>query len=225
MKTIALKNTLRIEKFRDFSEMQDILGFILSTKGKNITLLDMGCGFGHLIKFGDQFGISCVGIDIDKDRLEKGRNRFPEISDKLILKDCGDALLTFGENSFDVITMLGVVEHLPDPEKILIDVEKLLKKKGYLLITTPFGKNDSNAHGISLKTLSEWVKIISAIGFKVKAPYGLVDPSKYSTQRIVRLLTRISVIADYYRTNKGKKYLNTQRKFKSAYLGILAIKQ
>ena len=50
-----------------------------------------------------------------------------------VLKDS----LPFEDNSFDVILFLDVIEHLSAPKKCLQEIKRVLRKGGYLVITTP----------------------------------------------------------------------------------------
>ncbi len=56
--------------------------------------------------------------------------------DKSYGDDLAD-LATLSENHFDYVTMLAVIEHLPDPETTLKDIARILKPKGRLIMTTP----------------------------------------------------------------------------------------
>ncbi|MEA5511028.1 class I SAM-dependent methyltransferase [Crocosphaera sp. UHCC 0190] len=51
---------------------------------------------------------------------------------------CGDATqLPFENESFDAITMFDVLEHIPDHEKAISEAKRVLKPKGFILISTP----------------------------------------------------------------------------------------
>lgn len=51
---------------------------------------------------------------------------------------CGDATnLPFDNESFDVVTMFDVIEHVPDHQKAISEALRVLKSKGFLLISTP----------------------------------------------------------------------------------------
>jgi len=51
---------------------------------------------------------------------------------------CGDATnLPFDNESFDVVTMFDVIEHVPDHQKAISEALRVLKPKGFLLVSTP----------------------------------------------------------------------------------------
>ena len=100
-------------------------------KKKNF-ILDAGCGAGfntlYLRKHGKVYGIdnSKIALKFCKKRGLKN----------IILSDI--AKTKFKNNSFDIITCLGVFYHKnANPKKILKEFERILKKNGILIITTP----------------------------------------------------------------------------------------
>lgn len=55
------------------------------------------------------------------------------------LKYCNilEETLPFADDSFDVIFFLDVIEHLSAPKKSLQEIRRVLRKDGYLVVTTP----------------------------------------------------------------------------------------
>lgn len=47
--------------------------------------------------------------------------------------------LSFGDDSFDHVVSFEVLEHIPDYERVLQELFRVLRPGGYLLLTTPFG--------------------------------------------------------------------------------------
>ncbi|MEM4474678.1 MAG: methyltransferase domain-containing protein, partial [Candidatus Bathyarchaeia archaeon] len=45
--------------------------------------------------------------------------------------------LPFADNSFDVCTMLDVIEHLENPDHAIKEAYRVLKRGGFLILTTP----------------------------------------------------------------------------------------
>src|SRR4029079_4754423 len=71
------------------------------------------------------------GVGIDR--------RAPAVeSDKLTtLRADLEATLPFGPDTFDVITMLAVLEHLNDPLRVLAEIRRVLSPRGTLILTVP----------------------------------------------------------------------------------------
>jgi SAM-dependent methyltransferase len=94
--------------------------------------LDVGCGYGGTVQAAAQTGWDAVGIDIDPALVASGRERFG------VDLRCGtlpDPRLE--EGRFGFIRMRDVIEHLPNPLEVLIEVRRLLAPGGVLLVATP----------------------------------------------------------------------------------------
>ena len=94
-------------------------------KGK---LLDIGAGTGDFLTQAKQSGWNCVGIEPN----EKAKNI--SISKGVSFTDTLEEL---ENNSFDVITMWHVLEHVPDLENQIKTLKRLLKPNGTIIIAVP----------------------------------------------------------------------------------------
>ncbi|MEM8530593.1 MAG: class I SAM-dependent methyltransferase [Chloroflexota bacterium] len=98
------------------------------------TLLDIGCATGGFVKE------TCrnpnwqgAGVDINTRALQIARQQG-------VAALCNDTnLLGFPSESFDVVTLWEVIEHLPDPRQTLIEIHRVLKPGGRLILSTPNG--------------------------------------------------------------------------------------
>lgn len=105
------------------------------------TLLDYGCGVGDFLLF-------------MKD-IFKGTGIEPNPSAALIAKkktqlqiNTSTDLSVFEENSFDVITLWHVLEHVPNLEEITQQIKRILKKEGTLIIAVPnYNSYDAEYYG------------------------------------------------------------------------------
>jgi len=94
-------------------------------------ILDIGCGTGELLQYFKQKNWSVSGIEPNTTaRNFAKKNHKIEIWEEEMLE-------TFSANSFDVISMWHVLEHVPDLHKRLSQIEKLLKKDGTIFIALP----------------------------------------------------------------------------------------
>jgi len=46
--------------------------------------------------------------------------------------------MSLGENVYDCVTAIEVLEHVPNPTETMMKIHKSLKKGGYVFVTTPF---------------------------------------------------------------------------------------
>lgn len=91
-------------------------------------ILDVGCGAGVVEAEYINTAKSITSCDI-KDQNLYGLN---------VIK-CSAEELLFEKNSFDLITMLGVVEHLDKPHIAMLEAHYVLKKRGRIIISIPNG--------------------------------------------------------------------------------------
>ena len=99
-------------------------------KYPNCTLLDIGCGWeARLLRELEPHISRGVGIDFKAPEIRT--DRLETVSTVLEME------LPFPDCSFDMITILAVLEHLQHPEAILKEIKRLLRPGGGLLLTVP----------------------------------------------------------------------------------------
>jgi SAM-dependent methyltransferase len=93
-------------------------------------ILDIGCGDGYLTNLlSDRLPQAEVfGIDVyPKDKSFKGKYKKGDITEGL----------PYSANEFDCIILGEVIEHVPNPDFVLHEIHRTLKKNGVLIISTP----------------------------------------------------------------------------------------
>lgn len=95
-------------------------------------LLDLGCGTGYFIHYMSEKKWDCLGVEQDKDAKEFAIKNFGAN----VL--CPDNFLNNSENeTFDVITLWHVLEHLHDFHEYIKKIYQNLKKDGILILALP----------------------------------------------------------------------------------------
>jgi SAM-dependent methyltransferase len=96
-------------------------------------VLEVGCGTGNVLRYLEQVctGGQVIGLDLFFEGLRFAQQR---VSCQLVQADINRP--PFGQ-SFDVIGIFDVLEHLDNDQDVLRTLHKLLKPGGYLLITVP----------------------------------------------------------------------------------------
>jgi SAM-dependent methyltransferase len=108
-------------------------------------LLDVGCGTGTMVGHLRRFG-RAQGIDADPAAVEFSHRRgVTEV------KHVPPGPLPFEDGSFDVVTALDVLEHIPDDRAALADMVRVLRPGGTLMLTVPayeflWGPQDEISH-------------------------------------------------------------------------------
>lgn len=91
-------------------------------------LLDIGCGTGEFLLHAKKNGWSTMGFEPSSVASELAINKGLDLVNSTALIKSG---------SIDVITMWHVLEHVSDLDKQLIELRRLLKPKGIIIIAVP----------------------------------------------------------------------------------------
>lgn len=104
----------------------------IATQGKEPgRLLDIGCGVGDFLHFAEQNGWQCTGAEPSDDASSIAKKRIK--AEIMLPKD----LEKLPDESFDVITMWHVLEHVSDLQWQVNQLNRLLKKGGRLVVALP----------------------------------------------------------------------------------------
>ena len=108
--------------------------FLKKVVKKRISLLDLGCGAGHFVKALEQKGIFAIGYDTSKDLCKLGNKKLKK---NKIYSVNFEKIYDIVENNseFNTLSLIGVLEHLTDPNKLLNSFKK--SKIRYLYICVP----------------------------------------------------------------------------------------
>ena len=107
--------------------------------GHKIKVLEIGIGYGHLsILTKRLFGYEVSGIDIKKPETDYLKTRFNQEKIDFKICDLTTEHIPFENDSFDMILLCEVMEHLyMYPGDLISSIRRLLKKGGVLILTTP----------------------------------------------------------------------------------------
>jgi ubiquinone/menaquinone biosynthesis C-methylase UbiE len=104
----------------------------LSVRGKNFEkVLDIGCGTGALLDQLQTCSEELLGVDISQEALSYCSLRGHK---NLLLSDASHTALPSAY--FDVITAVGIIEHLEDDHAFLVEMKRLLKPGGVMILLT-----------------------------------------------------------------------------------------
>lgn len=126
---------------RSKHDTQRRLEFIKKTFDKKTTILDIGSGYGFLLKALEENGFDSIGVEISKER----RHISSRVTDVEIWPDKIEGPNQTNKK-FDVITLFHVLEHISSPIKLCSDLQTYLKPEGSLIIEVP----NANDHMLRL---------------------------------------------------------------------------
>jgi 2-polyprenyl-6-hydroxyphenyl methylase/3-demethylubiquinone-9 3-methyltransferase len=130
-------NPVRLGFIRDTLESHFGLPANTGSPLSGLRLLDIGCGGGLVSEPMARLGACVTGIDASeaniKTALTHAREQGLEIDYRA---GTAEGLLASGEEHFDIILNLEVVEHVADPAAFLNDTAQLLKSGGIMIVAT-----------------------------------------------------------------------------------------
>ena len=107
-------------------------------------LLDLGCGEGrHAISAYMVKNVESVGVDLSVKDLQTTRERFgefvePDNSAKSLAISVADAeKVPFADAAFDKVICSEVLEHINDYQRVIVEINRVLKPGGIAAISVP----------------------------------------------------------------------------------------
>jgi len=120
-----------INRWEEFSYLfQKIVDKIIKFKPQG-RLLDVGCSVGIFLDVALKNGFDVKGVEVSTWASEFARQKGFDVMTGGLIE------AAYPEKSFDVVVLNHVLEHLPKPVEILLEVKRILKDDGLLVIGVP----------------------------------------------------------------------------------------
>ena len=104
---------------------------------KDKTLIDVGCGGGLLCENLAEHSKEVKGIDMSNEAIEIAKTHQTLKNLKIDYEEIAlESLLKKSKKKYDVLTCMELVEHVPDPEKLIKDCFKITNRKADLFFST-----------------------------------------------------------------------------------------
>ena len=156
----------KLGAFVDEVETTCILNMLDLSKGSKI--LDVGCGSGNYSIKLAELGYEVTGVDMSKEMLKKAKGKAEKGNLKIDFREMNVYELDFDDENFDAVFSITAFEFIPDIQKAMDEVMRVLKKSGQMIIgmvnrDSSWGKlymsSEYQAHSVfkyaKLKTIEE----------------------------------------------------------------------
>lgn len=137
------------------------------------SILDAGCGTGHTTLELLNEGYEVTAIDLSQELVDFTQRIIKENNYKgdVRVLDLTNAKV-LGENKFDTIVCLDVLEHIRDDELALNNLYYILKKDGHLIVSVPalrflYGIRDKKIGHYRRYSRDELIEKLKASGFEI----------------------------------------------------------
>jgi 2-polyprenyl-3-methyl-5-hydroxy-6-metoxy-1,4-benzoquinol methylase len=149
--------------------LRDHVGFITKAAGNRmgLSILDVGCGSGTLLGLLKRRGFHAKGVDFSAEAAKIAKD---ENGVEVAVGSLEEA--HFPDQSFDVVTLFHVMEHVINPHQVLAEVARVLASNGVVVLQVP--------------NIESWqFKIFGAKWYGLDIPRHVID---YSKNSILKLL-------------------------------------
>jgi len=191
-----------------FRGMHHLCKVMILRYGNNLkpeVLLDMGCGTGGLTEELRVFG-DVTGVDMSAEALSFCRKRGLK---KLIQAPADKTGLP--DNSYSLIVAFGLIEHIEDDRLFLMEMQRILKKGGRLIILTSafqflWSQHDIIVHHKRRYNLKELESLMKEAGLK-KEKYTYVNFLLFHVALLLKGLNLLFLFRKQRQHSSGSPYI------------------
>ena len=116
-----------------------------------LDVLEVGCGAGDFAIHVAKAGAAVTAVDFSPAAIEMARAKAKAHGMAVQFQSADAEALPFADGSFDVVLSCECLEHVPDPLRALVQMARVLRPSGHLVLTT---ENYSNA--LVLAWMNAW---------------------------------------------------------------------
>lgn len=127
-------NKKRYSKYADYEGWVKFrIEKIVNLSGYNKRILDIGCYDGKITKRLVKNGNEVVGIDISSEAVKLCKNQGLNV----FQHDIENNKLPSSAGKFDLAVAGEIIEHVVDTDSFIHNISKIIKRGGYLILSTP----------------------------------------------------------------------------------------
>ena len=125
--SLKKKNDYEIKYHKKLSYEMKLIKNIFKKENEEISILDFGAGWGFWLNYLKKNNFDVYAFEISETRIDfLKKNQIKIIPDIVNI-----------DNKFDFIYSEETFEHIPDPKKTLINLSKILKEDGFIMLRFP----------------------------------------------------------------------------------------
>ena len=140
----------------DYGNFEANVGFLeqVNVLDKTMKILEIGSGKGRLLNYLVRQGYDVRGVDIDKASIDEAKLLYGGIP----IQQVSNEELPFENASVDVAMSFDVFEHIPNSDRHLREVSRVLRLGGYYLLQTPNKWTNTVFETIRWRSFTKWRK-------------------------------------------------------------------
>ncbi len=151
-----------------------------SRRVRGMVVADVACGTGYGSRaLADGGAARVLAFDADHGAVDYARARYASDSVEFGVADA--RALPLEDATLDAFVSFETIEHLPDPERFVDEIARVLKPGGVLILSTPndWGLEHAAYHAVSLDLAS--VRRLLAERFEIDEAWGQAPPDDPDT--------------------------------------------
>lgn len=207
-----------LDRFYDLA-FADILKVIKPRPTDRI--LDAGCGYCYHTFRLARSGALITAVDFSEVALTAARQTISNagITDRVELRQADLTALPFADNSFEFVVSWGVIMHVPEMQRALTELARVLKPGGILVLC------ENNLHSLDVMIRERVVNAIKRlIGRSTpeirKTPRGTEAWTQSDTGGLMVRKTDMAFLASFLRTIGLVEFSRTAGQFTEAYTNL-----
>jgi SAM-dependent methyltransferase len=115
----------------NYVRIADVVRSVLTSESVHSPILDWGCGYGQVSWLLRRRGLSVISCDVEKRRAQES---MPELASLSVERIEHPVLLPYDSGAFAAVLSVGVLEHVPDLDGSLEELNRIMRPRGLLFI-------------------------------------------------------------------------------------------
>jgi ubiquinone/menaquinone biosynthesis C-methylase UbiE len=161
------------------------------------SILDVGTGSGDFIAvLKDVFPKTNInGVDPDTESLKEAAKKHPDCS----FMEMNGEHLEFAENSFDLASISMALHHLPDIQKTLNEMQRVVKPGGWIIVNELFSDN--------LNPAQEVHKMFHHFRSSIDRLTGVNHNETFEKEQILQMIKKAGIKVQFHFENREETNL------------------